>query len=1264
MKFAKQLENNLVPEWRIKYLDYKGAKKKLKAVRRAIRNAEAASASTLGHPSPRIAAGITQRFRSGSTSHDAASSLKQHLPSPIKDTSGSYATNRKPGASPVTPVQNGLAHSPIVGSSTPGQRKHVQQSVLSIQEDEGEDEYDERGPNSRKGVTTPDDTNWKAGKNEVGDENERRHLNPLSETGQRVPGSGGYGSISPGPVGVRPASIAGVSSKPSLPPALDLPEPARPLEDRTSVSIRRARTYDSSLSSLGTGPPKGERTPRFVVHDIHDGDVEPHTVLPTDDYGLKPSTPQRPSNSRSESYPIFKNVFDTFRQRVTSGGHRRPASLPNIRNAQIYLEMTEDAQKEFFNYLAEQLHKINDFYIEKETEAKDRLARIEHQVSIMTRNRILEKERERRAEADLNSTPNFDWKHPKGLVSSVKKRISMDTKGNLFKSGTASPEDDTTSCPTIAKLASSALEDAAGPAQPAHRATTDTSLDDYTRRTQTQHVRYKTAKRKLKAALIEYYHSLELLKSYSVLNREAFRKIIKKFDKTAHTHIASKYLEEKVHPTSFASSEEIEKLIARTEDIFATHYEKGRRKHAVERLRTREQRFPASGAVFRAGLYLGMSITLLVQALYQAFYRLEDGYGMRHDEQVSYLLQIWAGFAFPTIFMLLFSVCCRAWVRARINYVFIFEFDTRNKLDWRELLELPAMFAFVQVLLMWFCFSTFWGDGFDRIWFPVIYVGLVLVVLFNPFKFGYFHTRKWLLYTLYRLFWAGYYPVEFRDFWSGDIFCSLTYTMGNIPLFFCLWTVNWDTPGQCNSSHSRLLGFFTALPSIWRLLQCFRRYHDTRNAFPHLANAAKYGCGILYYMTLSMWRIDKGNESIKAAFIIFAGVNAFYTSTWDLLMDWSLLNWYAPNRLLRTELAFRRPIAYYLAMIVDPIIRFSWIFYVIFANQVQHSALLSFIVSLAEVGRRFIWCFFRMENEHCANVNKFRAYKDDVPLPYNVPLPSMLSQTRRTSSGAGRTPRMSAVHARVTDAEARVEQEIAAVSGGLTPLQVDRRPSTSRTSGAGIGLGPGAMEAGGVPQTGDLLPDRTPLLRAYTLMTTAHAQDFERKRPSTGSAGVGGVGVGGDATLGGGGGAGVGGVAGNTGRFRGYLTNNGYEDDDDDDDDYSESEEGDVKGKGDEYGSEGYASSLAEEAVEGMAGLSLRRTRTGGRGSMEVERDGGSSSSGATASATGYRGTGAVLSPTSLPRHGGSSSQPSPGIGPSNRATYAARDYERSGKGK
>jgi hypothetical protein len=30
----------------------------------------------------------------------------------------------------------------------------------------------------------------------------------------------------------------------------------------------------------------------------------------------------------------------------------------------------------------------------------------------------------------------------------------------------------------------------------------------------------------------------------------------------------------------------------------------------------------------------------------------------------------------------------------------------------------------------------------------------------------------------WRLMCAGYYPVEWRDFYMGDMFCSLTYSMG------------------------------------------------------------------------------------------------------------------------------------------------------------------------------------------------------------------------------------------------------------------------------------------------------------------------------------------------------------------------------------------------------------------------------------------------------------------------------------------------------
>lgn len=65
------------------------------------------------------------------------------------------------------------------------------------------------------------------------------------------------------------------------------------------------------------------------------------------------------------------------------------------------------------------------------------------------------------------------------------------------------------------------------------------------------------------------------------------------------------------------------------------------------------------------------------------------------------------------------------------------------------------------------------------------------------------------------------------------MYCSLTYAMcvsilpglhrdnyvcltdvQNIELFFCLYAHSWDEPQQCNSNHSRLLGFFACLPPM------------------------------------------------------------------------------------------------------------------------------------------------------------------------------------------------------------------------------------------------------------------------------------------------------------------------------------------------------------------------------------------------------------------------------------------------------------------
>lgn len=214
------------------------------------------------------------------------------------------------------------------------------------------------------------------------------------------------------------------------------------------------------------------------------------------------------------------------------------------------------------------------------------------------------------------------------------------------------------------------------------------------------------------------------------------------------------------------------------------------------------------------------------------------------------------------------------------------------------------------------------------------------------------------------------------------------------------------------------------------------------------------------------------------------------TGIWDLVMDWSLVDPYSHYRLLRDHLAFKRIWMYYAAMIIDPILRFNWIFYAIYANDVQHSAILSFLVALSEIVRRGIWTIFRVENEHCTNVGRFRASRD-VPLPYKI----------------RKTPEQHAEEGLSTDAQEMDEDE-----DERDAREEERRrqgvsisPSLSRSRSTGVDLSRQRTQ----DSTASLSKPRrrrkpppgaepSPLMRGLgyvgSLLHTAHAQDFERKK--------------------------------------------------------------------------------------------------------------------------------------------------------------------------
>ncbi|KAF2703441.1 EXS-domain-containing protein [Pleomassaria siparia CBS 279.74] len=1012
MKFAKELERDLVPEWRLKYLDYKTGKKKLKAIDRALRN--------VNNQTPRIR-------RRGTT----------YTPSPL-DTAPKYTfLNRTQGVRDTSDLRSLAIH------------------------------------NSQASLQKPN------GSHDIGRTPEELPLN--GGQGQPFPGLARYGSI----IGSPPNSDKGHMDKARAPPSLKLPSAA----------------LDAENDSLHAGPSASSHKKTKLV-----------TLPPPTDNALEVRKTRSPHEQSASLPSRYKSVFSPKRvnstpgsqvterpallKRVFSMNHKSPPPSPGDIPLEVYRDL-DIRQSEFFGFLDMQLEKIETFYKSKEHEATERLNVLREQLHIMRDRRLYEvislqtskikaKEAKKRANNVLHGHGHGHGHEHEHLSSPEDEGPKSNAKGHSLNTSWLNPIDSALEAVKAGKYGRStnAMAEFATPSLKPQKLTDDRR--DYSRRPDLPDVPYQSAKRKLKIALQEFYRGLELLKSYSLLNRTAFRKINKKYDKTVNARPSMRYMTEKVNKAWFVESDVVEGHIRQVEDLYARYFEKGNHKVAVGKLRIKSARagdFTENS--FRNGLTLAGGLIFMIQGLVLAIELLNSD-DPTTIVDTSYLLQIYAGYFLMNFLFLLFCLACRFWHESKINYVFVFEYDTRHHLDWRQLAELPCFYILLLGFFMWFNFNQF-GTQVMYIYYPVLLIGISTVILFFPAKILYYRSRKWLIYSIWRLVLAGLYPVEFRDFYLGDMFCSLTYAMGNIELFFCLYAHGWSTPIHCSSSQSRLLGFFAALPAIWRALQCLRRYADTKSAFPHLYNCAKYMATIMFYVTLSIYRIDK-TPTNRAVFIVFAIINSLYCSFWDVIMDWSLGDFSAKYPFLRNMLGYKRVWIYYAAICIDPILRFNWIAYAIDPLQIQHSAVTSFVVAFSEVCRRGMWTIFRVENEHCTNVERFRASRD-VPLPYDVqssPEASAEDVANATGNGKQRKP---------GDVEAPTPKlkraPTAAFPGTLHPS------AQSSSTGADLDLARTSSSLRRRASVGEAL-DSSPLARGLTRVGTylrsAHAQDFERKK--------------------------------------------------------------------------------------------------------------------------------------------------------------------------
>ena len=175
-------------------------------------------------------------------------------------------------------------------------------------------------------------------------------------------------------------------------------------------------------------------------------------------------------------------------------------------------------------------------------------------------------------------------------------------------------------------------------------------------------------------------------------------------------------------------------------------------------------------------------------------------------------------------------------------------------------------------------------------------------------------------------------------------------------------------------------------------MQCLRCWYDTRQT-SHLVNAGKYLSTFPVVAAASVVAASQNRfndwRSHPQFFIwlALALIHAVYVYVWDVVMDWGLLRQQPYNPHLRAHLLYRKRGVYFAAIAVDLVLRFTW--------TVKMSVGVStwfgsdeglILLAIAEVLRRFLWNFFRVEFEQTKSLELPLEvdYDNDGSVDYNT----------------------------------------------------------------------------------------------------------------------------------------------------------------------------------------------------------------------------------------------------------------------------------------
>ena len=340
-------------------------------------------------------------------------------------------------------------------------------------------------------------------------------------------------------------------------------------------------------------------------------------------------------------------------------------------------------------------------------------------------------------------------------------------------------------------------------------------------------------------------------------------------------------------------------------------------------------------------------------------------------------------------YLYLYGVNMKVWANTGINYVSIFDYFHKGIPTPKFVNKIARIFTvyFTLLIVLLLFVSPFSSDIPVKVIALVMWLSL-LGFLINPMNVYLRRGRFSFITVIVRILLAPFIFVYFGDFWFADQLNSTVALLLDIQYLGCYlisdpWIVGTEMHDDnvCTQSANGIRPVISCLPALWRLFQCLRCFYDTREV-RHLINAGKYSTTfpVVVFATLFAVKVKPGfslahldlNDVgwIIICWLLSSFVHALYTFIWDIYCDWGLLQ-LQKGTLLRPKILYRSKCLYFIAIVFDMILRFAWTWKLTLAI-VWHvdSDLIYTGLVIAEILRRFVWNFFRVEFEQIVRSEK------------------------------------------------------------------------------------------------------------------------------------------------------------------------------------------------------------------------------------------------------------------------------------------------------